>query len=210
MDHHVGRLLQELGALGRDDDTYVLFTSDHGEELWDRGLFNHGHSLYEEQIWVPLICAGPDLPPRVVERSAAAVDVMPTLAGLLGVEADNAWQGKTVAPFLAGRQADAAPSPCCIQGTNFTASEPQQTTISSPYKLIRFAESGRIELYDLARDPREQHNLAKAEPRRADALEEQLADWAASFPSGFEPVETLDGDQAEMLERLRAVGYLGE
>lgn len=61
-DAHVGELLDELEALGLTDDTLVVVTADHGEELFDRGFLGHGYSVLDEQTHVPLILAGPGVP----------------------------------------------------------------------------------------------------------------------------------------------------
>jgi len=119
------------------------------------------------------------------------------------------WHGQSLAPILLERHRASASRPCPIQGANFTAPEPLQAIISETHKLIRGAETERIELYDLRSDPKEQHDLCKDHPELAAQLRTELSRWTESFPTRFD-VQDLDEEQAEMLQRLRAVGYLGD
>jgi len=84
-DHFVGRILEQLEALGLTEKTIVVFTSDHGEELLDHDMLEHGHALWTEVVKVPLIIAGPGLPEG--QRVLAEVSnrhLAPTLAMLGG------------------------------------------------------------------------------------------------------------------------------
>jgi len=209
MDWCVGLLLHELSALRMRDDAYVLFTSCHGEELWERGRFNHGQSLYEEQVWVPLICTGPDLAPRIVEAPVSAIDIAPTLAELVGAEPDGQWQGQSLAPRLLGDEAPQTNRPCFIQATLFSAPEPLQAVVSGSYKLIRGLESKHIELYNLANDRNEQHNRAQKQPDLADALLAELTAWNDSCAPRPE-LDDVGADRPATLRQLRAIGYLGD
>jgi arylsulfatase A-like enzyme len=86
-DHWLGELLAELAALDLLDETIVAFTSDHGEELFERGFIGHGQSLHGELVHVPLVLAGPGVPEA--RRNTSVVSsrlVAPLLAGLSGVE----------------------------------------------------------------------------------------------------------------------------
>ena len=104
-DHYCGEILAALERLGLDDETVVVFTSDHGEELFDRGLLAHGHGVQRELVRVPLIVAGPHVPRGV--RVAAEVSnrrVAPTLAALGGGR-----MARVDAPGLLGEEPAAGP-----------------------------------------------------------------------------------------------------
>lgn len=86
-DHYLGEVLARLAALGLEDRTVVVVTSDHGEELLDHGMLAHGHALWRELVQVPLILAGPGLPEGVrVTTPVSNRHVAPTLARLGGGE----------------------------------------------------------------------------------------------------------------------------
>ena len=92
----VTKRLEKLAPLYDAADVVVVF-SDHGEELWEHGGFEHGHALWEELLRVPLMIKAPGLPARVDPRPARLVDLAPTLAGLLDVPAPPTWQGVDLA-----------------------------------------------------------------------------------------------------------------
>lgn len=98
LDDQLSDLLDALG----DDATVVLF-SDHGEELWDHDGFEHGHTLYEELLRVPLIIKGPDIPAGRIEVPVSLMDISPTLADRYDLEAElGAMAGRSLLPAIAG------------------------------------------------------------------------------------------------------------
>lgn len=85
LDEHVGRLIREAETL--PGETWIIALSDHGEELHDHGSFEHGHTLYQELVRVPLIVAGPGVAAgQAVTRPVSLQDVAPTVRGLLGLD----------------------------------------------------------------------------------------------------------------------------
>lgn len=80
-DHYFGLVLERLERLGLDRNTLVVFTSDHGEELFDHGCLAHGHTLHRELVRIPLIVAGPGVPAGVrVKQPVSNRHLAPTLA----------------------------------------------------------------------------------------------------------------------------------
>lgn len=102
-DAHVGRLLDALQEDERFDDTLVILTSDHGENLGERGMAGHGY-LSEENVHVPLVISYPrsfEGGGRVDEQ-VRLVDLVPTVLDLLGLEARDDLDGRTLLPLLVG------------------------------------------------------------------------------------------------------------
>ncbi len=103
-DRHVGRLLDGLSALGRDDDTIVTMTADHGESFGEHGYwFDHGENLFDPSLRVPLLMRAPDLPPTVVEEQVGLIDVAPTLLDLCRLPALERIQGRSLRAALEGK-----------------------------------------------------------------------------------------------------------
>ena len=103
VDYHVGRLLQKLDDLELTDDTYVVITSDHGEEFFEHGNKGHRYNLHEESLRIPLIIAGPDVGRGLqVDRQARIFDIMPTLLELAGLAPESESFGASLVPFLEG------------------------------------------------------------------------------------------------------------
>jgi arylsulfatase A-like enzyme len=214
-DHAFGALIDGLRSRGLLDSTLVLFTADHGEEFLDHGGKGHGHTLYRELIRVPL---GVRLPGgrRGGTREAqpvAQVDMLPTLAALLGLPAPKC-EGRDLSSLWLGRALPGNP-PELISETRFGKAEKSALRVGS-LKLIvnndprRYGSAGGpLELYDLARDPGEQVDLADKNPIAAHWLRNRLSEIIqsqrlAQGARGEKPVELTDEDKAE----LKALGYV--
>ncbi len=198
-DEELRLLLERLRGSGVLDRCLVLVTSDHGEEFGEHGGLLHRGLLYDELLRVPLLVAGPGVPAgRRDARLVSTVDIVPTILTYLGLPVGSSLQGKS---FLGGDGAPRAERVFAQYGaSSFAIRTPQ-------WKLIA-SSSGKLELYDLARDPGERRNLAAVDGAARDQLLGQLREWRA----GQRPVPQTAPELAldpEEIERLRALGYLG-
>ncbi|MGD9403340.1 MAG: sulfatase, partial [bacterium] len=105
VDEAFGALMKGLEERGLIRNTIVILLSDHGEEFFEHGGFEHGHTLYDELIRVPLIIS---LPGRVMQgtrirNQVRLLDVTPTVFGLLGLEPPAHFEGVSLAPYLEGQ-----------------------------------------------------------------------------------------------------------
>jgi arylsulfatase A-like enzyme len=170
VDAQFGRVLERLEETGEAENTFVIFTSDHGEMLGERRRFSK-YCLYEGSVRVPLILAGPGIPAglrgTVDERPAELVDVLPTLLSIAGEAPPPEFPGASLLaePSRAGSFSE-------MHGTGYekTQQAPSYMWRTSDWKLITYlpgdasdAEKrvgeARGELYDLSKDPRELENL---------------------------------------------------
>lgn len=104
LDGYLERLLDALDRLGLADDTLVIYASDHGEMLGDHGLWWKS-CLYDPSVGVPLVVRGPEVEENVVYDGAASLlDLVPTMAGALGIESDPDWRGRSLLPVVRGEQ----------------------------------------------------------------------------------------------------------
>ncbi len=213
VDQAVGRVVRALEHLGLKENTIVCVTSDHGEELWDRGGWGHGQSLYDEQMRVPLVIAGPGVDARTVAEPVSGIDLAPTLAGLAGLTIPAVWQGKSLAPVVRGEAQVDAESTCFGRGTSMRIeTEPLEMVVTGEHKLIRGARTGEAELYHLADDPAEVNDLVEQDPERTQQSLQALGEWGARSPSSFEAFlgGALEDTQhkGETLQQLQALGYM--
>ena len=160
VDHNIGRVLAALKEQGLEEDTLVLFTSDHGEMLGDHGLLFKGPFHYDCLIKAPLIVKWPGVVPQGSRYAAVTehVDLMPTLLDLAGVAAPGGVQGVSIAPILrgdvgAGRPYALTEFNCYDWGLSV------KTLTGRDFKLTYYAGERFGELYDRNKDPLERVNL---------------------------------------------------
>lgn len=167
-DEQIGRVLDALDASDAADETVIVFWSDHG---WHLGEKDHWHksTLWRQATRVPLLIAGPGIPPDArCEQAVSLVDLYPTLNELCGFEPIPGHDGLSLAPLLADSSAERE-RPAVVEFGNHCA------VIDERYRYIRYAD-GSEELYDSQSDPNEWTNLA-GDPAAAKAA---LARWATS------------------------------
>ena len=160
-DHHLGRLLKGLESMGLSGDTLVVFSNDHGEELFDHGLLGHGTSLYEELLRSPLVMRFPGGfgKGRTVRKVVELVDLLPTQLDVLGVPLVES-HGTSLVDVLQNR-------PDILGERYAVAQEAGRAIRYGSYKLIRTPD--RDHLFNLREDPQELSDLGHKAPvaRRA-------------------------------------------
>ncbi|HXK10622.1 MAG TPA: sulfatase-like hydrolase/transferase [Vicinamibacteria bacterium] len=205
VDAIVASVLDRLQGKGLLDRTLVVVAGDHGESLGEHGEMTHSMFVYEGVLRVPLILWRPGLVPpgRVVTDPVRLVDVAPTILDLVGGPALQAPHARSLVPLLEGRSAG-PPLPAyseTLLPKFYMNWAPLRSLRDGRYKLI---DAPRPELYDLATDPGEDHNLYGERRQTADALREGLGRLAASGDAMS--LQTLD---REAMEKLAALGYIG-
>lgn len=185
-DHWVGRLVDELGQRGLREDTIVIVTSDHGEQLGEHGLTDHGNSLYRPLLHVPLLICLPGGPGLRVAEPVTLRDLPATVLDLVGVPPET-LPGASLAPHWDSSRA-ASGSPIlatALAGIRTpdwfpnTAGELHSVTAEGMH-FIRDAAGGE-ELYDLLRDRDERANLIETPRGRevAGRLRAILETWTS-------------------------------
>ncbi len=216
MDRAVGRLVDGLKELGVWDSTTFVLTSDHGEEFWDHDDFEHGHTLYDELIRVPLIVRlpGAEAAGQVVDDQVRVLDVMPTLFERAGLATPVSFEGRSLAPLFTG-QPD-APRIAFSQGTLYGSDRLSWRTERYHFILDRAADAARpFELYDWTVDPAEQHDLVQEEPKLAAKLKRELGaffgdlEQRAKFISTPELTSVHPNDIKKYEDSINSLGYTG-
>jgi arylsulfatase A-like enzyme len=177
MDASIQALLQAVAHLGLEDDTLVVFDSDHGETLYDHDCHFDHHGLYECTLHVPLVFR---LPGRVPAGKRFAdpcqmKDVMPTILELMGVETGIRFDGRSLAPLMRGEARPAEPEAYITECTWMR----KHGWRTCEWKLIHALEPDfhgkpEVELYNLVADPGETRNLAAEEPAMVRLLEDRM------------------------------------
>ena len=177
-DSQLEVLLRGLSATGVMESTVLVIMSDHGEEFLEHGHLEHSQHLYEELIRVPLIMRGPGVARGRVAEQAQGIDILPTVAQILGLKVASGLPGENL--FAVRRNRAAISETGWSVGVNGTSS--RVVSLRTPeWKLIHHPATDSFELYDLRRDPAERENRWGAAPE-GPALERMLADWRAGAP----------------------------
>jgi arylsulfatase A-like enzyme len=218
-DRHIGEFLAFLEETGLSDRTLVVVTSDHGEELGDQypaSTGDHGHSLRDPLLTVPLVLYDPthDYAVREVSAQVRLLDTVPTIAEILGVMIDRPIDGSSLVPLMNGTDGEDR-----LALASQTKRGPLRASVRTlGFKFITTLGPGRgtipllpepppQQLYDLAADPEESRNLVADRPELARMLLRILDERFSGFRETLEPQYTSGMDPA-VLERLKSLGYI--
>jgi len=225
------KFLAILGKRPRWEKTVLVLLADHGDELYEHGNWYHSQSLYQELVHVPLVLRVPGLTDHGlrIRQPVELIDVLPTLAELVGAPASPHWQGRSLVPLLRAAR-DGAPEPPAPPVFSMRVSvetraaaeragrpsggergDTETAVIEDGWKLIAHHDIGRASLYDLSTDPGEQHDLHDAEPERARHLLDLVQRRLHELPR-LDLRRADAGDQAaqdEKLKHLEELGYIG-
>ena len=173
MDTQVGKVLKTLKDEGLEDNTIVIFTSDHGFHL-DEHEFWMKVSLHEESVQVPMMIKVPGKKPAVVNSFTELIDLYPTLADLAGLDYPKAIQGKSLKPLLESPNKK-------VRDMAFSVSQGGKSFLirTDKWAYIQYNEdaSAGMELFDMENDPKQFNNLAD-DPAYAKPLKEMQAKLA--------------------------------
>lgn len=163
VDHYVGHLLDVLERTGQDRDTLVIFTSDHGEWLGEHLLYGKSYPAHDCVSRVPLAVRGPGVAAgQTQERIVEAVDVLPTLLDLAGIQRPRDLNGQSLAPLLApGGRIDG-------QGDAMTEATTWRCLRTERHRYIAHADGSEV-LFDLEAPFGEYRDLS-ADPQAAEIL----------------------------------------
>lgn len=210
-DEHFGRLLDRLRALGRYEDALIILVADHGEEFGEHGGWEHGKTLYAEQLRVPLIVKFPrgwGAGVRV-DRLARQIDIAPTVLAALGHDAGDV----DGAPLQALIAPTAPPARRTARASLRLDERRMRSVASHSYKLIldesAWVRHARAELFEVDSDPDERDNLYFERPiPRGFLLQlDRSLRVEARRKKALPAPERADVDPA-LRERLEALGYV--
>lgn len=196
---------EAFAKMGVDDESLVVFTSDHGEEMFDHGGFGHRHTLYQELLHVPLIIRlpGNKHAGKVIDAPVSIVDIMPTILDLVGLPIPGGLSGTSLAPLLEGGRIETRPLYAEVKNRFGEG----KTLIEYPWKLICNLDTKKTELFNLQNDPGEKNDLSNVELQRAEEMKKRLMEWTGKKRRVFSET-TAKPLSPEEIQRLKQMGYL--
>ena len=182
MDAAIGNLLQMIRTMGLMENTLVVFTADHGETLYDHECHFDHHGMYDPTLRIPLAFVWPGHVPAGGRHAdiTQMKDTTPTILDLMGIKTGIAYDGRSLTPLLHGKTRVPEPEfyiTECTWMRKHGWRTPQWKYIHALEPDFHFKPE--VELYDIVRDPEENHNVAKKEPGVVKMLEERMQAWIA-------------------------------
>jgi len=220
----VRELRELLAAHDAWDDTLVVVTSDHGENVGDHGLMDHQYCLYDTLLHVPLVVRGGPFAGGVDDGLVSLVDLVPTLLDAAGVEASalaDQAQGRTLNPDRREEHERVfaeylAPQPSMtalerrvgeFDPTVRRYDRALRAVRTDDWKLVRGSDGSR-ECYHVGADPDETDDRAAEAADRVEALEASLDSWLSSFEHFGRDADASMSEATR--ERLEELGYFQE
>ena len=206
LDHNIGQIMTALEEAGLAEDTTVIYSSDHGDNLGARGLWGKSN-MYEESVAVPMLMADPALAPGVCDTPVSLLDLAAGIPAHFGLTPDAAMAGAPLVQVATGN----APADRVVFSEYHAVGAVRGAFMlrKGRYKLIHYV-GFEDELFDLEDDPEETRNLA-GDP----ACQRVLAEMTAALRQICDPAEVdrrAHGDQRAMVDRfggLEAVREMG-
>ncbi len=203
VDFELGKLFDYLEEENRMDDTFIIFTADHGEALGEHGEKTHGYFAYNATLWVPLIVCVPGIKRGEAHQTVCHTDIFPTVCDILGLEKPSSLQGLSLLPLMEEKKLDK-------RMIYFESLYPYYTRGWAPLRGFileeeKYIDSPIPELYNLEEDFDEHENLAQTKnigeysKRLSRLIEDQTYD---------DKKKTTKRVDREALEKLKSLGYV--
>lgn len=201
IDDQLGTLFQKLKEEGVYDNSLIIITSDHGDAFLEHNLLDHGNSLYDEVLRIPLIMRFPGGEHQgVVDSPVQMIDLLPTLLDYLNIDHNGTLMGHSVLGHLEGSE---KPEPYPI----YSELGDMVALRKGDYKLIYDMANERVELYNVAEDPSEQVDLSAQWADLVASLKAEVAQLAEYIAATRPEAEDIQVDP-KTVENLKSLGYI--
>jgi choline-sulfatase len=181
-DHYVGELLDWARTQPWFERTAIIVSSDHGELFGEHGQYKHAFRIWDGLVKVPAIFVVPGAEPRHIAARRTHIDLAPTIMDLMGLKPLPQFEGKTMVPEIFGAEPDNR-EPIVLELVEDTNNPHYRAIIKGDYKLIVEGGGWNYQLFNLARDPGEENDLAEQEKGKLKEMKELLDKTFAKIPS---------------------------
>ncbi len=207
VDEYLRRMMIKVKNLQIDKRTFLIITADHGEEFLDHHGWNHGRTLFNELLKIPLILYYSDNLPgsKRIGDPVSIVDIMPTILDVLNIECNSYAEGESLLHIIKGNR----------RRNEYIFSSYKRRFISVidfPWKLMLDLKTPHVELYNLQDDPKEKRNLFKQKSDLVRKYSDIIMKWWEKQGKilmffrnkSIQKIEI----KPEELEALKALGYI--
>ncbi|MCH2170878.1 sulfatase [Myxococcota bacterium] len=201
-DTALGVLMAGLERRGLLEDTWLIVTSDHGEQLGEGGIYLHGKSLDAQEIRVPLIFRGPDTRRQMIQTPVSLIDVAPTVLDLANIPIPTTFEGRSLVPAIRGRALGSLPVVAEIFQTTHDPPRHRLAVIRDETQWI-LSPDGSVLEFDL------RENAPQRSPQPSTRTKLEAALGAIATQIDFRGTAEAPEIDPETRERMRALGYDG-
>ena len=179
-DKRLGLFLDTVRQEGLLDSSIIVIVGDHGEEFMEHGYLDHGATLCEHQLHVPMIIRFPKGEgARVVNDPVRSIDVFPTVFDALGVPAPAEIDGKSLLPMIRGEKQDLP----IFAESDYRLFVHLRSAVQGSKKVVLDLEDGQRSLFDVSSDKDELNDLSESDPKTTYEMEQTVRAWMASMNS---------------------------
>ncbi len=212
VDQNIGRLLKALKQLQLYDEALIIFTSDHGEEFWEHDGYEHGHTLYKELLWVPLIIKLPlSTSKQQIDSLVMTSSITPTILDLCKIDYERDYLS---ADSLSSSWESDPPAfdeqPAISTGLLYY--EDRESVMFDGLKYIHSLLTNREELYDLSSDPEEQVSVVSSFPDKVWQAKNILENAKKRTKELAKHYRTLHQEEIQLdddtIQQLKSLGYI--
>jgi arylsulfatase A-like enzyme len=203
LDREFGAFVEALEGRRWFENGWLVFTSDHGEAFGEHGEIDHGFTVYEEKLRIPLLIAGHGITPRAVDHPASQLDLAPTVADMAGVPRRPEWRGESLLSLARDRAVfsfglDPEGTISVVEGSRKVIG----------YEVDRAVDGKRIlGAFDLALDPGEKVRVPED---RESWPRDMLRRHGSELERFFQPIVEARSAQLDQkdLDELNRLGYV--
>jgi len=212
---YVDEKISELFATYKwDENSIVIFLADHGEEFWDHGKEGHGMTLHTEVIRVPFFIYHPGYPGSRVSAAVHTMDILPSLADLVGFPHNDSWRGTSLVPALTGKELAPRVLYSELLRNQYDERPQRRSVIADGWHYIKQFPPERVApdssaelLYDLSTDFGEQVDKTAASTEKLEQLRALLTNFDEIVKTGKKESVTIPLND-DALNQLKSLGYL--
>lgn len=215
VDGNISYFIEELKKFGIFDDTYIVISGDHGQEIYDRKSCGHGPDFYQENINIPLILVGPKIKRKIEKKVVGLIDIGPTILNLLKIKIPEQYLGmdllgkKREFLIIEDARKENLQNPDMTK-VKYDLRYFKAAIIKGNYKYV-YKKTGKDELYDLKKDPKEKENIVDKKKELVEELKEEIMRhiyFEEKTRVDKEEIDYSKGDKEAVRKKLEELGYI--
>jgi arylsulfatase A-like enzyme len=217
VDENIKRILDTLQSYDILEETIIIITSDHGEEFFEHNNFEHGHTMYNELLHIPLLITGKNIQPAIITEPVRLLDLLPTILELTNIGTGVSYpQGVSLLgladdmhninslPIFAAGILYGGEKYCLIKDDKKIIFNTEN--IQGKWDLVGYTNPNRFEFYDIHKDPLEKESIPYDQVTMA-VLKKDL-DELKNLKSSTQVETSVTVIDEDLKERLKSLGYI--